>query len=245
MAWLWRVMRPWAIPLLKLRLKVKTLQGREHIPRTGAAIIASNHCSGLDHVVLPAMTKRVIYNISKIEHFQSPVRGWFFKHWGVIPLDRGRGDNAALEQAKDVLRGGELFCIYPEGTRTLDGKLHKGHTGVARLALETGAPVIPVAMLGTFEKKPKGFKGIRKEGSTGGRAGPAMTWPQLLGMQADRQTCRAVTDEIMRAIAALSGQEYVDEYTYNAVYDKDQSGAVDTPDEHAVADADPAISHEP
>ena len=220
MAWLWRVMRPWAIPLLKVRMKTKTLEGCKHIPKKGAAIIASNHCSGLDHLVLPAMTKRVIYNISKKEHFEKPVKAWFFKHWGVIPLDRGRGDNAALEQAKDMIRRGELFCIYPEGTRTLDGRLHKGHTGVARLALETGAPVVPVAMLGTFEKKKKGQKGMTKGVATGGRAGPPMTWPDLVGQHEDRQACRRVTDEVMHAIAELSGQEYVDEYTYNPVYDK-------------------------
>jgi 1-acyl-sn-glycerol-3-phosphate acyltransferase len=171
--------------------------------------------SALDHLVLPAMTRRVIYNISKIEHFHSPTKAWFFRHWGVIPLDRGRGDNAALEQAKDVLRSGELFCIYPEGTRSLDGKLHKGHTGVARLALAMDVPVVPVAMIGTFEKKPKGQKGIQWKGKTGGIAGPPMHWPQFAGMHENRKICRQVTDEVMRAIAALSGQEYVHEYQHN------------------------------
>lgn len=220
MAWLWTVMRPWAAPILKVRLKTKTLEGREHIPKKGAAIIASNHLSALDHLVLPMMTKRVIYNISKKEHFEHPIRAWFFKHWGVLSLDRGKGDTTALEKAKEIIEEGNLFCIYPEGTRSRDGKLHKGHTGVARLALSTGAPVIPVAMLGTYDKKPPGEKGIRPKIPTGGRAGKPLLWPDLVGKQDDRDVCRKVTDDIMAAIHALSDQEYVHEYQYNAAYDK-------------------------
>ena len=225
-------MRPWAVPLLKVYMKTKILEGKEHIPRKGAAIIASNHLSALDHLVLPAMTKRVIFNISKKEHFEHRVRAWFFKHWGVLRLDRGKGDTTALEKAKEIIRDGNLFCIYPEGTRSRDGKLHKGRTGVARLALETGAPVIPVAMLGTHDKKPPGQKGVTKGVVTGGRAGPPMTWPHLLGKQDDRDVCRQVTDEIMAAIHALSDQEYVDEYQYTAAYDK------------AKQDAEGSLAHE-
>jgi 1-acyl-sn-glycerol-3-phosphate acyltransferase len=218
MAWLFRVMRPWAIPILKAYLKTKTLEGLEHIPKQGAAILASNHLSALDHLILPAMTKRVVYNISKKEHFEHKVRGWAFKHWGVLSLDRGKGDTSAIEKAKEIILDGNLFCIYPEGTRSRDGKLHKGHTGVARLALETGAPVIPIGMLGTYEKKPAAQKGMAKGVITGGRAGPALTWPTLVGQHANRDVCRQVTDEIMAAIQKVSGQDYVDEYTFNAAY---------------------------
>lgn len=220
MAWLWTVMRPWAVPILKVYMRTKKLEGKEHIPKKGAAIIASNHLSSLDHLVLPAMTKRVIYNISKKEAFEKPVKAWFFKHWGVIALDRGAGDTAALDKAREAIRGGNLFCIYPEGTRSRDGKLHKGRTGVARLALELNVPVIPVAMLGTFEKKPPGHKGVVKGLETAGRAGPALSWPQYAGMHEDREITRKVTDEVMAAIHALSNQEYVHEYAYNAAYDK-------------------------
>lgn len=199
-------------------MATENLEGTEHIPRKGAAIIASNHLSALDHLVLPAMTKRTIYNISKIEHFQSPVKAWAFRGWGVIPLDRGKGDTSALDTAKRILRDGHLFCIYPEGTRSRDGHIHKGHTGVARLALELNVPVVPVAMLGTYDKKPPGKKGINKEGTTGGRAGPALSWPQHAGKHEDREICRQVTDEVMHAIAELSGQTYVDEYTFNKAY---------------------------
>ncbi len=218
MAWLWTVMRPWAVPVLKMRLRIRT-EGTEHIPKKGAAIIASNHLSALDHVVLPATTKRVIYNISKKEHFDSKIRGWFFRHWGVIPLDRGAGDNAALEKAKEVLRSGELFCIYPEGTRSIDGRLYKGRTGIARIALDVGVPIIPVAMVGTFEAKPKGHKGIKKGVKTAAVVGEPMDFSQYHGKHEDREICRKVTDEVMHAIAKLGGQEYVDKYCPNPVYD--------------------------
>ncbi len=208
-------MRPWAVPMLRVGLKTKRVEGKEHVPKKGAAIIASNHLSGLDHVVLPMVTKRVIYNISKAEAFEKPIKGWFFKHWGVIPLKRGAGDQAAFNRARQVIQEGELFCIYPEGTRSLDGKLHKGHTGVARLALEFDVPVIPVAMIGTFERKPKGKKGMNRGVETGAIVGEPMRWPQYKGKQADREICRQVTDEIMHRLAELSGQEYVDEYQYN------------------------------
>lgn len=220
MAWLWTVMRPWAIPILKVYMRTKRLEGTEHIPKEGPAIIASNHLSALDHLVLPAMTKRVIYNISKIEHFQNPVKGWFMRNWGVIPLDRGKGDTTALEKAKEVIARGDLFCIYPEGTRSRDGRLHKGHTGVARLALEFDVPVVPVAMLGTGEMKPPGRKGVDRSKTTAGVAGQALRWPQYAGKHNDREICRKVTDEVMAAIQELSGQEYVDRYHPNKAYDK-------------------------
>lgn len=215
MAWLWRVIAPWGVPVLKRYLKVKTVEGKEFVPKQGAAIIASNHLSGLDHLVLPVLTKRVIYNISKAEHFQKRGKAFFFKNVGVIPLQRGTGDKGAIEKAKEILSAGNLFCIYPEGTRSLDGHLHKGHTGVARLALELNVAVIPVAMLGTFEKKPKGMKGMNKEVELGAKAGAPLHWPQYAGKHEDREICRKVTDEIMLAIAAVSGQEYVDEYQHN------------------------------
>jgi 1-acyl-sn-glycerol-3-phosphate acyltransferase len=215
MAWLWRIIAPWGVPLLKSYLKIKTVAGKEHVPKKGAAIIASNHLSGLDHLVLPVLTKRVIYNISKAEHFQKRGRAFFFRNVGVIPLQRGTGDKGAIEKAKEILSDGNLFCIYPEGTRSRDGHLHKGHTGVARLALELGVPVVPVAMLGTFEKKPKGKKGMHKEVKVGARAGEPLTWPHYAGKHEDRGICREVTDEIMLAIAAVSGQKYVDEYQHN------------------------------
>ena len=210
MAWLWQVMRPWAMPILRVAFRIR-VEGREHIPRKGAAILASNHLSALDHVVLPAVTRRTIVNISKAEHFSKPVKAWFFRQWGIIKLQRGAGDTAAMDAAKDALRKGYLFCIYPEGTRSLDGKLHKGHTGVARLALEMRVPVIPVAMIGTFEAKPKGGK-TKYFHPTKAVAGPPLDFSRHWGKQDDKDVCRQVTDEVMRAIQRLSGQDYVHEY---------------------------------
>jgi 1-acyl-sn-glycerol-3-phosphate acyltransferase len=206
-------MRPLAVGLVRPTFRVKVV-GRKNIPKKGAAILASNHLSALDHVVLPMATRRTIVNISKAQHFTKPVKAWFMRQWGVIKLERGKGDTAAMDAAKQALREGNLFCIYPEGTRSLDGKLHKGHTGVARLALELRVPVIPCAMIGTFEAKPKGGK-TKYFSKTAAVIGEPMDFSRYWGMHEDKAVCRKVTDEVMHALAALSGQEYVDEYQHN------------------------------
>jgi len=206
-------MRPVAVPFVRTAFRVKVV-GRRNIPRRGAAILASNHLSALDHVVLPMATRRTIVNISKAEHFAKPVKAWFFRQWGVIKLQRGASDKAAMDAARQALAEGNLFCIYPEGTRSLDGKLHKGHTGVARLALEMRVPVIPVAMVGTFDAKPKGGK-TKWFTPTAAVVGTPLDFSADWGRQDDKATCRRVTDTVMRAIAQLSGQEYVDAYQHN------------------------------
>lgn len=213
MTWLWQVMRPIAVPVVRLGLRVKVV-GRHHIPKKGPAILASNHLSALDHVVLPMTTRRTIINISKAEHFSKPFKAWVFRQWGIIKLQRGKGDQAAMDAAKQAIREGNLFCIYPEGTRSRDGKLHKGHTGVARLALELRVPVIPVAMKGTFEAKPKGGK-LKLFTPTAAIVGAPMDFSQHWGKQDDKAITRQVTDEVMLAIRDLSGQEYVPEYQHN------------------------------
>lgn len=214
MSWLWQVMRPLAVVVLRPTFRI-SVKGRNHIPKKGAAILASNHCSALDHVVLPMATRRTIINISKKEHFEDgPVKAWFFRNWGIISVDRGKGDKGAMDAAKKALHEGNLFCIYPEGTRSPDGRLYKGHTGVARLALECRVPVVPVAMVGTFEAKPKGGK-TRYFQPTAAVAGPALDFSADWGKQEDKEVCRRVTDEVMAAIAKLSGQTYVPEYAPN------------------------------
>ena len=213
MSLLWRVMRPVAVPLLRAVFRIR-VEGRHHIPKRGAAILASNHLSALDHVVLPAATRRPIVNISKVEHFENPVKRWFFRQWSVIPLARGTGDQEAMDAARAALRAGKLFCIYPEGTRSRDGNLHKGHTGVARLALELRVPVIPVAMKGTFEAYPKGGR-LRPFRPTAAIVGPPIDLSRHWGREDDRKLCRQVTDDIMQSIARLSGQAYVDDYQHN------------------------------
>ena len=211
---LWHAMRPWAVPILRAAFRTSR-SGMKNIPKRGAAILASNHLSALDHVVLPSLTHRTIISVSKVEHFQAgPIKRFFFHGWGIIPIERGRGDNAALDAARDVLKAGRLLCIYPEGTRSRDGKLHKGHTGVARLAIEMQVPVIPVAMIGTFEAYPKGGK-LKFFKPTRAVAGEPMRFPEYKGRENDRDACREVTDKVMRAIQALSGQEFVNEYQVN------------------------------
>lgn len=227
MSWLWQVMRPLAVVALRPVFRIGVV-GRHNVPKRGAAILASNHCSALDHVVLPMTTRRTIINISKKEHFEDgPVKSWFFHQWGIIPVDRGKGDTGAMDAAKKALREGNLFCIYPEGTRSPDGRLYKGHTGVARLALECRVPVIPVAMVGTFEAKPKGGK-TRYFQKTAAVAGPALDFSRYWGMQEDKEVCRKVTDEVMAALQKLSGQEYVNEYAPYPAFSK-QAKPADVP----------------
>ena len=196
-------------------------EGREHVPATGPVILASNHLSYLDHYVTGAVLDRQIYFISKAQHFDNAFQKWFFTNLGVIPLKRGEGDQVAFQRSLEVLREGKAFCIYPEGTRSTDGKLHRGRTGVARLALTTGAPVVPVACIDTEKVLPKG-RNLPKLGiPVTVRFGPPLAFPQFGPSDADdRKVTRDVTDEVMRSVQKLSGQEYVDEYHDNPDYGK-------------------------
>lgn len=210
-------------PLIRGLWRV-SYDGLENIPPEGPAILASNHLSFMDHFLLPAGFKRPLYFISKAEHFDSPVKKVFFDAWNVIPLRRGQSDQEAMDRARDVLREGRLFCIYPEGTRSVDRKLHRGRTGVARLALELAVPVVPVAMIDTDLILPKG-KSVPSFHKGGVRIGRPLRFPEHEGMQGDRKATRDVTDRIMRAIGALSGQEYVDDYTKNPEYSAKEAAA--------------------
>lgn len=191
--------------------------GLHHIPDHGAAILASNHLSYSDHYFLPAVVPRQIFFISKAQHFDVPVQRWLFEQWGVIPLKRGEGDNEAFDRSLQVLREGKLFGIYPEGTRSTDGKLHRGRTGVARLALTARVPVIPVGMIGTDQVLPKG-RSIPKLKKVRVSIGAPLTFEPFQGMENDRKACREVTDRIMHAIQDLSGQDYVPDYVQNPEY---------------------------
>ncbi|HLE47504.1 MAG TPA: lysophospholipid acyltransferase family protein [Candidatus Thermoplasmatota archaeon] len=202
-----------SVPVLRTLFRTR-FEGRGHVPKKGPAILASNHLSFLDHLILGVSIPRQIFFISKDQHFNYPVRRFLFSHWGVIPLKRGEGDQEAFAKSADVIKQGNLFCIYPEGTRSTDGKLHKGHTGVARLAAITKAPVIPVAMWGTFEAMPKGAS-VPKLVPCGARFGAPLDFSAYHGKEGDRDAMRQVTDMIMSAIQRLSGQEFVNEYQYN------------------------------
>ena len=204
-------------PVLRLVFRPQA-EGVENVPDEGPAILASNHLSYTDWMFMPlTLTRRVTF-VAKAEYFTTPgVKGWFQKKFfsgaGQVPIDRG-GANAAegaLKSAKEILARGELFGIYPEGTRSHDGRLYRGKTGVARLALETGAPVVPVAVVGTDVVAPPG----KKFGSITRpivRFGTPLDFSRYEGMENDRYILRSITDEIMYEIMRLSGQEYVDMY---------------------------------
>jgi 1-acyl-sn-glycerol-3-phosphate acyltransferase len=196
------------------------VEGLENIPAEGPAILASNHLSFSDSFFLPAVLDRKVTFIAKAEYFTTPgIKGRmtaaFFKGVGQLPVDRsgarGAGE-AAVKSGIDVIERGELFGIYPEGTRSPDGRLYRGKPGgLARVALATGAPVIPVAMIDTEKIQPPG-KVMPKLMRPGIRIGKPLDFSRYSGMEHDRFVLRAVTDEVMYEIMKLSGQEYVDIY---------------------------------
>jgi 1-acyl-sn-glycerol-3-phosphate acyltransferase len=207
------VLGPW----LKLIFK-PDVTGLDHVPRNGPAIIASNHLSFSDSIFMPLVVRRRVTFVAKAEYFTGTgLTGFlirmFFKGTGTIPVDRsgGQAAQAALDTGRRILSEGHLFGIYPEGTRSPDGRLYRGKTGVARLALETGAPVIPVAMLNTDEIQPTGtivptVKRVRMV------FGAPLDFSRYAGRAGDRFVERAITDEIMYELMVLVGREYVDIY---------------------------------
>lgn len=199
-------------PLLRLYFHV-TSEGVEHVPREGPAILASNHLSALDSAFIPLVVPRKVTFVAKAEYFEKWYSRMIFKAWGQIPLDRsgGKASEAALAQALQVLEAGGLFGIYPEGTRSTDGRLYKGHTGVARLALASGAPVIPVGIRGSFYVMPKGAR-FPKRGAVHVAFGKPLRYDRAKLSVPEKVAYRLVTDEIMYEIQQLSGQEYVHRY---------------------------------
>ena len=203
-------------PLLKMLYRIR-VEGLENMPKTGPAIIAANHVSFLDSFFIPLVIKRrkVTY-LAKADYFKSWKTSWFFKGVGQISCQREGGSKSqqSLEIALDVLKGGDLLGIYPEGTRSPDGVLYRGRTGVARLALAAKVPVIPVGLIGTDEVMPKDAKLPRFTGRIGVkvRIGKPLDFARFEGREKDRFALRSVTDEIMFEIMELSGQEYKDEY---------------------------------
>jgi 1-acyl-sn-glycerol-3-phosphate acyltransferase len=208
-------------PLLKLVFR-PWAEGTENVPSDGAVILASNHLSYSDWLFMPVCIPRRVTFVAKAEYFESPgIKGWlqkkFFAGSGQVPIDRTSGSAAAgaIQTQLRLLGDGQVCGIYPEGTRSHDGKLYRGRTGVARLALESGAPVIPVAVINTDVVAPPG-KVFGKFARPGVRFGRPLDFSRYEGMQGDRYVLRAITDEIMYEIMRLSGQEYVDLYAQDA-----------------------------
>ena len=208
-------------PLLRVVFRPQ-VEGAHHVPDEGAAILASNHLSYADWLFMPLTLARRVTFVAKAEYFTTPgIKGWFQKQFfsgaGQVPIDRTSGSAAegALSSAKRILGEGDLFGIYPEGTRSHDGRLYRGKTGVARLALETGVPVIPVAVVGTDVVAPPG-KTFGSFTRPVVRFGRPLDFSRYAGLENDRFILRAITDEIMYEIMRLSGQEYVDMYAGRA-----------------------------
>ncbi len=203
------IFRPWAT-------------GTENLPKEGAVILASNHLSYADWLFMPLVVPRRVTFVAKAEYFEGAgLKGWFQKKFfsgaGQVPIDRSSGSAAAgaIKTQLALLNQGEVCGIYPEGTRSHDGKLYRGRTGVARLALEAKVPVIPLAVTNTDVVAPAG-KIFGRYARPGVRFGKPLDFSRYDGMQDDRYILRAITDEIMYEIMSLSDQEYVDLYAPDA-----------------------------
>ncbi len=217
-------------PLLRIVYRVR-VEGSEVVPKHGPVILAANHRSFLDSIFLPLVVGRRVTFVAKAEYFDDPKTAWFFRALGQIPIRREGGSAAegALAAATDVLESGGVFAIYPEGTRTRDGYLHRGHTGVARLALATGASVIPVGLVGTDECQPTDRKLPRLFRTVWIRFGTPLPVAHYEDRADERLVLRQVTDELMYEIRELSGYEYVDTYMTKAKQVADDTDPVPAP----------------
>jgi 1-acyl-sn-glycerol-3-phosphate acyltransferase len=208
----------WLLAPLARLLYRPVVHDADRVPRRGPVIIAANHLAAVDTAVIALTAGRPVSFLGKAEYFvgrglKGRALAAFLSALGYVPVDRGnaKAGLAALHAARTVLAADGAFAIYPEGTRSLDGRLHRGHTGVATLALDTGAPVVPVALVGTERVQPAGKRFPRLRRVTI-RYGEPLDFSRYDGLSSSNVIRRAVTDEIMYAIASLSEQEYVDTY---------------------------------
>lgn len=217
------------------------VEGSEHLPDTAPFIMASNHLSFMDSLAIPMACPRPVYYLGKADYFDSWRTRWFFRGAGVVPIRRdgdGAGD-AALQTGVRILRSGDIVGIYPEGTRSPDGRLYRGKTGPVRMALAAGVQVVPTALVGTDKAQPAGTYAISRHPVTV-RFGRPLDFSRYADQAEDPFALRSATDELMYEIMMLSGQEYVDEYASRV-----KSGAVtlDVPDAGAPGAAED--DHEP
>jgi 1-acyl-sn-glycerol-3-phosphate acyltransferase len=192
--------RPWA-------------EGLENVPKDGPVILCPNHLSFIDSILMPLMLPRKVVFLGKSDYFDKWYISWFYKGAGVIPVRRegGKAGEASLIAGAEQLANGVAVGIYPEGTRSPDGRLYRGKTGPARMALRGQCPIVPVAMFGTNEALPSGSY-LPKRKRIGVRYGAPLDFSRYYGKEDDRFVLRSITDEVMYELMLLSGQEYVDEY---------------------------------
>lgn len=210
----YRALKILLTPIFRLLWRVR-VEGAEHIPVRGPVILAPNHVTFLDSFFLPLVVSRRVTFVAKAEYFDSWKTAWFFHAVGQIPMRRegGSASERALAAARDVLDGGGVLGIYPEGTRSPDGRLYRGHTGVARLALGCRVPVVPVGLVGTSDVQRPGSNLPRPFKRVTVRFGAPMELARHhAGAAEDPLALRSFTDELMFEIRALSCQEYVDRY---------------------------------
>jgi 1-acyl-sn-glycerol-3-phosphate acyltransferase len=215
--WFWLFKYILMGPILRVLGRPK-VEGLEYVPSSGPVIVASNHLAVADSFYLPLVLRRRITFLAKAEYFtgtglKGKLTKFFYSSTGQVPIDRTDADSAqaALQTAQRILSQGKLLGMYPEGTRSPDGRLYKGKTGLARIALESGIPVIPVAMIGTDVVNPPGDK-MWHFGRVQVRFGKPMDFSRFEGLAGNRFIERAVIDEVMYELMRLSGQEYVDLY---------------------------------
>ena len=213
------ILRPLALLLYR-----PTITGREHVPRTGPVIIASNHLSLIDSIVIPLVAPRPVQFLTKSDYFTGTgFSGWvsrtFFEAIGAVAVERGAGSQAqaALDRGRDVLESGSAFAIYPEGSRSTDGLLYRGRTGVAWLSLATGAPVVPVGLIGTEAIQPVGTRWPRVR-PVAVHFGPPIA-PDPDAPATSGRARRELTEAVMAGIHALSGQELAGRYNDRPLID--------------------------
>ena len=200
-------------PILRVCFRVN-VEGRENLAPRGPVILASNHRSFLDSIFLPLVLRRRVTFVAKAEYFDDPKTAWFFRGVGQIPIRRegGSASERALASATEVLQAGGVFAIYPEGTRTRDGFLHRGHTGVARLCLRTGTPVVPVGLIGTEKVQPIGARLPVIGPKVEVRVGKPLNLSAWQDAPVDSRACRQIAAAVMDEIQQLTGQQYVGRY---------------------------------
>jgi 1-acyl-sn-glycerol-3-phosphate acyltransferase len=226
---MYRVLRKVLPPLINPYLHVR-IEGLERVPERSAAILACNHLSFIDSMVVPMNVPRPVYFLGKADYWESWRTRWFFQGTGVVPVHRGGGEQgeASLRTGVEILSGGDLLGIYPEGTRSPDGRLYRGKTGPVRMALEARVPIVPCAVIGTNEAMPTGSYVPKRQPVTV-RYGEPLDLSRFHARREDPFVLRSATDELMYEIMLLSGQEYVDEYAA-----KVKSGAVDVSGEFEI-----------